>query len=173
MFTSTLFCVKGHLFLIGFLGPKFMASFNFKFHHHALISPSEMVSPILIPLMTPFPFHHILFIIMGNMFSMHNAFNLSNKSLFNTVKFKLYDLLGVYWKTITFFNLPCVLGTMCSVNKVLVFCVYPHIVVLESHLSYVFWNCITHKRNKFCLFMLWTWILVIYMWIFLKHKRSN
>jgi len=85
--------------------------------------------------MTPFPFHHILFIIMGNMFSMHNAFNLSNKSLFNNVKFKLYDSLGVYWKTINFLNLPCVLGTICSVNKVLVFCVYPHIVVLESHLS--------------------------------------
>ncbi len=72
---------------------------------------------------------------MGNMFSMHTAFNLSNKFLFNNVEFKLYDSLGIYWKTINFFNLPCVLGTMCNVNKVPIFCVYPHIVALESHLS--------------------------------------
>jgi hypothetical protein len=48
-------------------------------------------------------------------------------------------MLVVYYKTIVFYNLLFVFGTQLSLNMVLVFMclgIYPHGVILQSHLSH-------------------------------------
>jgi hypothetical protein len=69
------------------------------------------------------------------------VFFLFNRCLLNFVLYSIISIWqGIYCRTISFYNFPCVVGTLCNVNKILTFLVfkdkiYFHNVVLESHFS--------------------------------------